>query len=68
MSVNTDVCEAIRRGHHRNPIFVRLESLLQVHHSGGGQVTPDSRKTKSCCTLGCLAIFSDFKMYERIST
>merc|ERR1719239_434948 len=42
MSVNTDVCEAIRWGHHGNPVFVRLEGLLQVYHSGGGQMTPDN--------------------------
>merc|ERR1719239_1119337 len=42
VSVNTDVREAIRRGHHGNPVLVGLEGLLQVHHGGGGQVTPDN--------------------------
>ena len=47
VAVNADVSEAVRRRHHGDPVLVGLEGLLQVHHSGGGKVTPD----ESCCTL-----------------
>merc|ERR1712004_7935 len=42
VSVNADVSVSIRGRHDWNPILVRLERLLQVHHRRGGQVAPDN--------------------------
>ena len=43
VAVNADVSESIGGRHDWNPILVRLERLLQVHHRRGGQVAPEAQ-------------------------